>query len=49
MLLLFCNIFVIFVTHPIEMEVLMKQSIIAFIITGAVTICGGNLWVPVKT
>lgn len=49
MLLLFCNIFVTFVTRPIEMEVLMKQSIIAFIITGVVTICGGNLWVPVKT
>lgn len=43
MLLLFCNIFVIFVTRPIEIEVLMKQSIIAFIITGVVTICGGSL------
>ena len=40
MLLLFCNIFVTFVTRPIEMEVLMKQSIIEFIITGVVTICG---------
>ncbi len=43
MLLLLCNIFVIFVTRPIEIEVLMKQSIIAFIITGVVTICGGSL------
>ena len=43
MLLFFCNIFVIFVTRPIEMEVLMKQSIIAFIITGVVTIGGGSL------
>lgn len=43
MSLLFCNIFVIFVTRPIEIKVLMKQSIIAFIITGVVTICGGSL------
>jgi len=43
MLLLFCNIFIIFATRPIEMKVLMKQSIIAFIITGVVTICGGSL------
>ena len=43
MLLFFCIILVKFVTCPIEMEVLMKQSIIAFIITGVVTICGGSL------